>query len=119
MTGILTHIKYQYKGDFDAGCGGNPTTCQEYRGDKLVLQDNQEYRVAEGDVEDIHEWRQPEAVDRCWVCVGVCGQGSFFLATQHTHPYFCLLLYDQWSPVTLAMLFLLPKVSEGGEEMTG
>lgn len=84
-----------------------------------MLQDNQEYRVAEGDVEDIHEWRQPKAVDRCWVCVGVCGQGSFFLATQHTHPYFCLLLYDQWSPVTLAMLFLLPTVSEGGEEMTG
>lgn len=39
-----------------------------------MLQDNQEYRVAEGDVEDIHEWRQPKAVDRCWVCVGVCGQ---------------------------------------------
>ena len=34
-----------------------------------MLQDNQEYRVAEGDVEDIHEWRQPKAVDRCWVCV--------------------------------------------------
>ena len=46
-----------------------------------MLQDNQEYRVAEGDVEDIHEWRQPKAVDRCWVCVGVCGQGSFITTT--------------------------------------
>ena len=61
--------------------GANPTTCQEYRGDELVLQDNQEYRVAEGDVEDIHEWRQPKAVDRCWVCVGVCGQRSSITTT--------------------------------------
>ena len=40
----------------------------------LVLQDNQEYRVAERDVDDIHRWRQPKAVDGCWVCVDVCGQ---------------------------------------------
>ena len=79
-----------------------------------MLQDNQEYRVAEGDVDDIHRWRQPKAADGCWVCVAK--GSSILLATQHTHPYFCLLLYDQWSPVTLAMLFLLPTVSEGGEE---
>ena len=34
-----------------------------------MLQDNQEYRVAERDVDDIHRWRQPKAVDGCWVCV--------------------------------------------------
>ena len=37
---------------------------------------------------------------------------------QHTHTPIVLLLYNSWSPVTLAMLFLLPTVSEGGEEMT-
>ena len=84
-------ISNTHKGTLTAGCGGNPTTtCQEYRGERLVLQDNQEYRVAERDVDDIHRWRQPKAIDGCWVCVGVCGQRAIhlFLATQHTHPYF-------------------------------
>ena len=47
-----------------------------------MLQDNQEYRVAEEDVEDIHEWRQPKAVDRCWVCVGVARGSSITTTTE-------------------------------------
>ena len=76
-------------------------------------------RVAEGDVDTIHRWRQPKAVDRCWVCVGVGGQRVIhcFGHTPHT-PLFFLLLYNPWSPVTLVMLFLLPTVSEGREGLT-
>ena len=67
------------------------TAAGEYRESATVLPDNQKYRVAEGDVDNIHRWRQPiaKAVDRCWVCVGVCGKRAihFVLATHRTHPY--------------------------------